>query len=79
MATRSKASVYGRALAGIAGLNPAGGMNVLSLVSGMCSQVEVSTTDRFLVQRSPTERGVSECDRGTSTMRKPRHMRGDEP
>jgi hypothetical protein len=28
------------------------------------------------VQRSPTECGVSECDRETSTMRRPRRTRG---
>jgi len=31
-------------------------------------EVEVSATSRLLVQRSPNERGVSECDRGTSAM-----------
>jgi len=35
----------------------------LSLVSVMCCQVEVSITGLSLVHRSPTERGVSECDR----------------
>jgi len=33
VAARSKAWVYGRSLAGIAGLSPAGGVDVLSLVS----------------------------------------------
>jgi len=32
-------------------------------------QVEVSATDRSLIQRSPTKCGVSECDLETSTTR----------
>jgi hypothetical protein len=40
----------------------------MSLVSVVCFQVEVSVTDRSLVQMSPTECGVSECDLGTSIM-----------
>jgi hypothetical protein len=40
--------------------------------------VEVSATDRSLVQRSPTECGVSECDRGTSE-RRPRPTRAVDP
>jgi hypothetical protein len=44
----------------------------LCLVSGVCCwQVEVSAPCRSLIQRSPTECGVSECDRKASTMRKP--------
>jgi hypothetical protein len=35
------------------------------LVSVVCCQLEVSATGWFLVQRSPTECGVSECDRET--------------
>jgi hypothetical protein len=38
----------------------------LSLMSIVCCQVEVSAPGRSLVQGSPTERGMSECDRGTS-------------
>ena len=49
VAERSKARVCGWCLAGVAGSNPAGGMDVQSLVS---SQVEVSATGRSLVQRS---------------------------
>jgi hypothetical protein len=41
----------------------------LSTVSVVCCQVQVSATGRSLVQRSPTECGVSECDHETSTMR----------
>ena len=40
----AKASVCGRSLAGIVCSNPAGGMDVLSLVSVVCCQVEVSAT-----------------------------------
>jgi len=32
-------------------------------------------TDRSLVQRSPTECGVSECNQETATMRRPRPTR----
>ena len=43
----------------------------LSVLSVVCCQVEVSVTGRSLFQRSPTECGVSEGDRGTSTMGRP--------
>ena len=36
-----------------------------------CRQVEVSTSGCSLVQRTPTECGVSECDHESSIMRKP--------
>jgi len=36
----------------------------------VCSQVEVSAAGRSLVQRSPTECGLCECDLETSTMRR---------
>jgi hypothetical protein len=39
-------------------------MSVVSVVC--CCQVEVSATGWSLVQRSPTECGVSECDREAS-------------
>jgi hypothetical protein len=42
-----------------------------SLVSVVCCQVEVSATGWSLIQGSPTECGVSECDREASTMRRP--------
>jgi len=45
------------------------GHGCLSLVNVVCCQVDVSAMGRSLVQRSCTECGVSECDRGTSTMR----------
>jgi hypothetical protein len=42
----------------------------VSVVSVVCCQVEVSATSWSLVQRSPTECGVSNvCDRETSTKR----------
>ena len=44
VAERSKARVYGRSLAGIAGSNPAGRMDVLSVVSAVCCQVQVFAT-----------------------------------
>jgi len=56
-AARSTAWVYDRSLAGITGCNPDGGMNVV------CCQVDVSATDRPLVQRNPTEcLCVTECE-----------------
>jgi hypothetical protein len=39
-------------------------------VSVVCCQVEVSASGLSLVQRSPTDCGVSECDRESSTMRR---------
>ena len=43
----------------------------LSLVSVVCCQVEVLASGWSLVQRSPTDCGVSEFDREASTMRSP--------
>ena len=42
------------------------GHGCLSLVSVVCCQVEVSATGWSLVQRSPTDCGVSECVREAS-------------
>jgi hypothetical protein len=42
------------------------GHGCLSLVSVVCCQVEVSASGWSLVQRSPNECGVSECDREAS-------------
>jgi hypothetical protein len=39
---------------------PGGGHGCLSLVSVVCCQVEVSATSCSLVQRSPTDCGVSQ-------------------
>ena len=43
----------------------------MSLVRVGCCHVEVFATGRSLVQRSPTECGVSECDREPSIMKRP--------
>ena len=48
----------------------------MSLVSVGCCEVEVSASGWSLVQRSPTECGVSECDREASTLRRTWHTRG---
>jgi len=72
VAARSKAWVCGHSLAGIVGSNSAGGMDVcLSLVSVVRCQVEVSALGWSLVQRSPNECGVSECDCESSIIRRP--------
>jgi len=42
----------------------------LSLVSVVCCEIVVFVWGRSLVQRSPTECGVSGCDRETSTMKR---------
>jgi hypothetical protein len=43
----------------------------LSVVSVVCCQAEVSASGWSLVQRSPTDCGVSEGDREASTKRRP--------
>ena len=45
----------------------------LSLVSVVCCQVEVSASGSSPAQRSPTESGVSDCDREVSTVRETWH------
>ena len=60
VAARSNAKVYGRSPAEIVGLNPTGGKDVC-LLWVLCCQVEVLATDWSLVQRSPTDCGVSLC------------------
>ena len=72
MAARSKAWVCGRCLACIAGSKPTWGKDVLSLMSVVCCQVEISAAERSLVQRITTECGVSVSDLETSTMMQPR-------
>jgi hypothetical protein len=42
----------------------------------LCCQVEVSATGRSLIQRSPTESGVSECDCEASKMMAPFPTKG---
>ena len=66
VAPRSKSCVCSFSLAGIAGSNPVGGLDVCLV----CCQVEVSATGRSLVQRNPTESGVSECDLQNSYKRR---------
>ena len=54
------------------GSNPAEAMAAcLSLVSVVCCEVEVNALRWSLVQRSPTECGVSEYDREASIIRRP--------
>jgi hypothetical protein len=43
----------------------------LSVVNVVSLQVEVSASGLSLLRRSPTKRGVSECDREASIMRRP--------
>jgi hypothetical protein len=50
--------VYGRSLAGIAGSDPTGGMDVCCDCF-VCCQVEVTATGLLLVHISPTDCGVS--------------------
>ena len=50
------------------GLNPAGGKDV-SFASVVFCEVEVSAAGRSLIQSSPNESNVSECDLETSTTR----------
>jgi hypothetical protein len=71
-----KACVYACSLAGTAGSNPAGGKSVVGVV---CCKLEVSAKGRSRARRSPTEICVSQCDRGTCTMRRPRPTRVTEP
>jgi hypothetical protein len=68
----SKAWAFGRALAGIVGSKPTGGMDVRLLWVFLCCHVEVSATDWSLVQRNPTKCGVSKCDLETSKRRRRR-------
>jgi hypothetical protein len=57
----SSRAVYGRLSVVIVGSNPARGKNILSVLSIVCYQVEVSATGRSLVQSSTTECGASLC------------------
>ena len=52
------------------------GHGCLPLVSVLCCQVEFSASGWSLVQRSPTECVVSECNREASIMRRPYLTRG---
>ena len=53
------------------GLESFRGHGGLFVVSAVCFQVEVSVSGWSLVQRSPTECGVSEYDHEASIMRRP--------
>jgi hypothetical protein len=67
VAARSNAWDYGRSLFWDCGFEQRQGHGCLSLVSVVCCQVEVSATSWSLIQRSPTECGVSKkCDREAS-------------
>jgi len=55
------------------------GRGCLSVVSVVCCQVEVSAMGRSLLESSPTDRDVPECDLGTSLTRRPRSTRALEP
>jgi len=70
MAARPKVWACGCSLAGIGGSK-----GCLSLVSVVCCQIRVSASGWSLVQRSPTECSVSECDREASIMRRPWSIR----
>ena len=59
--------MYGVRLRGLWVRN-APGVWILSVVSVVCCRVEVSATGRSLVQRSPTDCGLSVGDRDTSIM-----------
>ena len=48
-------------------------------MSVVCCQVNVSASGRSLIQGSPTEYDVSECDIENSKMRRPRPARAVEP
>ena len=68
--------VCGCSPAGIAGSSPVGGMDVLSIVSVVCCQLEVPATSRDSSSRGGTECGVTECDREASIMRRTWLIRG---
>jgi len=77
VAYRSKAWISGLSFSGIVDSNSAGYIHrCLSVVSVASWQVEVSAMGLSLVQRSPTEYGVSECDRETSIIRRSLPTRG---
>jgi hypothetical protein len=76
VAARSMAWVCDRLFAGIVGSNPAGGMDHLSVVIGVCCEVGVSASGLSLLHRSPTDCGVSECERKALIIRRPWPSRG---
>ena len=76
MAARSKVWFCCCSPAEVTGSNPAGRHRCLSLVCIVCCQVKASATGRSFVQRRPTERGVSECDREAQIMTRTCPTRG---
>jgi hypothetical protein len=62
----------------VCGFESRRGHGYLSLVSVVCCQVEVSAMGWSLVQRNPTECGVSNCNLETS-MRRPKATKAVEP
>jgi hypothetical protein len=68
VAALSNAWVCCGSLAGIAGSNPARGIDVFLCE---CCVLSSRGLGLSLVHMSPTESGVSECDLETSTMRRP--------
>jgi len=55
------------------------GRGCLLLVSIVNFQIEISATVRSLAQRNNLECGVSDFDRGTSAIRRPKPNRSAEP
>ena len=74
---RSWAWVCGHSLVGVAASNPTGNMDVCLLCCVLSGRG--FALGRSLVQRSPTECGVSECDREASIMKRPWPTRAVEP
>jgi len=70
VAVWSKVWVCGRSLVGTVGSNPTRGA-WMSIVSVVRCQVEVSASGWLLVQRSPTDCDVSECDHESLTSGRP--------
>ena len=58
------------------GLESCRGHGRFSVLSVVCCPVEGSATGRLLVQRSPADCYVSECDREVSVIRMPWSTRG---
>ena len=74
----NKKNHYAAAVSNPAGDRGWGPWMSVSLGSIVRRQVEISMMGRSLIQRSPTDYGVFECDRGTS-QRRPGHTRAVEP
>jgi hypothetical protein len=59
VAARFRAWVWGRSLTGISGSNPAESIDAC-LLWVVCRQVQVCKMGRWLIQKNPTKRGMSE-------------------